>query len=102
MAKLLLVSASALVFVILLLELRLAYSSAEPQRPIKETWEANNAAVNTGGCTTKSKANFDKQQSDLGMAAQPPPRRRPLNRGRDRDHPRPRTSPPHTKPGGHP
>ncbi|KAL6285981.1 hypothetical protein ACE6H2_010371 [Prunus campanulata] len=103
MAKLLLVSASALVFVILLLELRLAYSSAELQRPIKETWEANNAAVNTGACTTKSKANFDKQQSDLGMAAQPPPRlRRRLAKGRDGDHPRPETSPAHTIPGGRP
>ncbi|CAB4272861.1 unnamed protein product [Prunus armeniaca] len=103
MAKLLLVSASALVFVILLLELRLAYSSAEPQRPIKETWEANNAAVNTGGCTTKSKANFDKQQSDLGMAAQPPPRLwRRMDLGKDYDHPRPGRSPPHSTPGGRP
>ncbi|KAI5337454.1 hypothetical protein L3X38_016725 [Prunus dulcis] len=100
MAKLLLVSACTVVFVILLLELRLAYSSAEPQRPIKESWEANNAAVNTGGCTTKSKANFDKQQSDFGMAPQPPPRLwRPMAKGRDGDHPRTKPSPAHAKPG---
>ncbi|CAB4272863.1 unnamed protein product [Prunus armeniaca] len=97
MAKLLLVSASALVFVILLLELRLAYSSAEPQRPIK--------AANTCSCS-ESKANFDKQRSAqiLGMAA---PRLRPLriltNAGRDRDHPRkPSQASPKAPPGGHP
>ncbi|KAL6285983.1 hypothetical protein ACE6H2_010373 [Prunus campanulata] len=97
MAKLLLVSASALVLVILLLELRLAYSSAEPQRPMK--------AANTYSCS-ESKANFDKQQSAriLGMAA---PHLRPLrilrNAGREGDHPRkPSQAPPKAPPGGHP
>ncbi|CAB4303344.1 unnamed protein product [Prunus armeniaca] len=96
MAKLLLVSASALVFVILLLELRLSYSSAEPQRPIK--------SANTCSCS-ESNANFDKQRSAriLGMA----PRLRPLriltNAGRDRDHPRkPSQASPKAPPGGHP
>ncbi|KAH0982802.1 hypothetical protein GBA52_009979 [Prunus armeniaca] len=83
MAKLLLVSASALVFVILLLELRLSYSSAEPQRPIK--------------CKLFS--------SDFrnGSSTSTRPLRILTNAGRDRDHPRkPSQASPKAPPGGHP